>query len=356
MIKLIPGLNGKIEWSFGDEKKSSRLTFLYACREELYLYRRSFVFCKLSFLAGMSRLIGKQILTNHSVEGCNLEVSMEIQWYPGHMAKSRRELKEILPLINLAVEVADARLPKSSRNPDLDKVLGDKPRVLLLNKADLAETEKVAAWVTYYSSRQQRVLPFNAKTGEGLSQLYQVFEEVAAALDRMRGRKSRQLRICVVGVPNVGKSSVLNRLVRRNAAQVGNKPGVTKGRQWVKKGRWEVLDTPGLLWPKIEDDMTGWLLAFTGTIKPEILQPEELALRLIQMLTEEYPSRLKEVYGLSDLDRAEQVLEAIGRKRGCLVKGGQVDSLRAANLLWNDFRSGALGRFTLEDPPLSFPC
>ena len=158
--------------------------------------------------------------------------------------------------------------------------------------------------------------------------MYQVFEEVAVALGRMRGRKSRQLRICVVGVPNVGKSSVLNRLVRRNAAQVGNKPGVTKGRQWVKKGRWEVLDTPGLLWPKIEDDMTGWLLAFTGTIKPEILQPEELALRLIQMLTEEYPSRLKEVYGLSDLDRAEQVLEAIGR-RGCLVKGGQVDSLRA---------------------------
>ncbi|HEY8344493.1 MAG TPA: ribosome biogenesis GTPase YlqF [Bacillota bacterium] len=281
---------------------------------------------------------------------------MEIQWYPGHMAKSRRELKEILPLINLVVEVADARLPKSSRNPDLHKILGNKPRVLLLNKSDLGEAEKVAAWVAYYTSRQERVLPFNAKTGEGLSQLSQVFAEAAAALGRTRAGKSRQLRICVVGVPNVGKSSVLNRLVGRNAARVGNRPGVTKGRQWVKKGCWEVLDTPGLLWPKIEDEMTGWLLAFTGTIKPELLHPEELALRLIQMLAEEYPSRLKKVYGLSHLDQAGQVLEAIGRKRGCLVKGGQVDWLRAANLVWNDFRSGALGRFTLEDPPLSFPC
>lgn len=281
---------------------------------------------------------------------------MEIQWYPGHMAKSRRELKEILPLINLVVEVADARLPKSSRNPDLHKILGNKPRVLLLNKSDLGEAEKVAAWVAYYTSRQERVLPFNAKTGEGLSQLSQVFAEAAAALGRTRAGKSRQLRICVVGVPNVGKSSVLNRLVGRNAARVGNRPGVTKGRQWVKKGCWEVLDTPGLLWPKIEDEMTGWLLAFTGTIKPELLHPEELALRLIQMLAEEYPSRLKKVYGLSHLDQAGQVLEAIGRKRGCLVKGGQVDWLRAANLVWNDFRSGALGRFTLEDPLLSFPC
>lgn len=283
---------------------------------------------------------------------------MEIQWYPGHMAKTRRELKEILPLINIVVEVADARLPKSSRNPDLGKTLGNKPRVLLLNKSDLGQAEKIGVWVNYYRTLQERVLPFNARTGEGLPQLYKIFEEIAAEerARATRAGKYRQMRICVVGVPNVGKSSVLNRLVGRGAAQVGNRPGVTRGRQWVKKGRWEVLDTPGLLWPKIEDPEAGWLLAFTGTIKPEILDPEELAVRLIEMLMEKYPSRLKEAYGLDDPGEAEQILELIGRKRGCLVKGGEVDRLRAANLLWSDFRSGGLGRFTLEDPPPSSPC
>lgn len=284
---------------------------------------------------------------------------MEIQWYPGHMAKTRRELEEVLPLLDLIIEVADARIPSSSRNPDLAQALGVKPRLLLLNKRDLAEEAKNREWLEYYRSVGQKVFAFNGRTGEGMAELTAALTEIGRNLLKEKesfGRRrvqNRHLRLGVVGIPNVGKSSVLNRLTGRNAAQVGNRPGVTKGRQWVKRGLWEVLDTPGLLWPKFSHPEAGWLLAFTGAVKPEILDPEELALRLIRLLIDRYPLRLSGFYEIEEDAPPEEILENIGRRRGCLLKGGTVDWLRAANLVWTDFRTGRLGRFTLEDPPLS---
>lgn len=286
---------------------------------------------------------------------------MVVQWYPGHMAKARRELREILPLLDILIEVADARLPQGSRNPDLGKLLARddgsyKPRILVLNKIDLADPNKIAGWLEYYKADGEKVVTLNARDGQGLSRLTALLDEVKPdpsqeSVDRGRIRRER-LRIGVIGIPNVGKSSVLNRLTGRSATRVGNKPGVTRGRQWVKKDSWQILDTPGLLWPKITDPDNGWLLAFTGAVNPEILDPIELAWRLIEMLQIKYPSSISGAYQI-DPSQADAILEEIGRKKGCLVRGGKVDLRRAAELLWSDFRAGRLGRFTLEDPPHS---
>lgn len=286
---------------------------------------------------------------------------MVVQWYPGHMAKARRELQEILPLLDILIEVADARLPQGSRNPDLQKLLarddgGNKPRILVLNKIDLADPKKIAGWLEYYKADGEKVVALNARDGQGLSRLTALLDEVKPDLSQESGDRGRirreRLRIGVIGIPNVGKSSVLNRLAGRSATQVGNKPGVTRGRQWVKKDSWQILDTPGLLWPKITDPEKGWLLAFTGAVNPEILDPTDLAWRLIEMLLVKYPSSLSLAYQI-DSSQTNAILEEIGRKKGCLVRGGKVDLRRAAELLWSDFRAGRLGRFTLEDPPLS---
>ena len=195
---------------------------------------------------------------------------VEIQWYPGHMARAKRELREILPLLDLIIEVTDARLPFSGRNPELSALLGKKPRILLLNKADLADPEVTAAWVKQYRSQGEAVLEFNARRGENLSQLENLIKREGEKILKQKPT----LRLGVVGVPNCGKSSVLNRFVRRSAARVGEKPGVTRGRQWVKRGKWEILDTPGLLWPKIENRETGLKMALIGLIKPDLLDIE----------------------------------------------------------------------------------
>ncbi len=275
---------------------------------------------------------------------------MGIQWYPGHMAKTKREIKEVLPLLDLIIEVVDARLPLSSRNPDLPTLLKGKQSILLLNKSDLADPEKTDEWLRYYRSHGQIVLDFNAQTGENLKRLANLITKEEKKLTRQKA----SLRLGVFGIPNCGKSSVLNRLVGKSAARVGEKPGITRGRQWVKRERWEILDTPGILWPKISDQEVGWKLALVGAIKQEIFDLEELVLYLIGWLQENYPHGLINYYSI-ELNEPATVLKEIGKKRGCLIKGGEIDYSRAAGLVWSDFRSGRLGSITLEKPPIYSP-
>ncbi len=272
---------------------------------------------------------------------------MGIQWYPGHMAKTKREIKEVLPLLDLIIEVVDARLPLSSRNPDLPALIKGKQSILLLNKADLADPEITSEWIRYYRSLGEVVLDFNAQAGENLKKLARTINEEEKKLTRQKA----SLRLGVFGIPNCGKSSVLNRLVGKSAARVGERPGITRGRQWVKRERWEILDTPGILWPKISSQEVGWKLALVGAIKQEIFDLEELAVYLLGWLQEKYPEGLMDYYSLEQEDEPVKLLEEIGRKRGCLIKGGEIDYSRAAGLVWSDFRSGRLGRITLENPP-----
>ncbi|NLM37899.1 MAG: ribosome biogenesis GTPase YlqF, partial [Firmicutes bacterium] len=258
----------------------------------------------------------------------------------------------VLPLLDIIIEVTDARIPKSSRNPDLINLTRNKPRLLLLNKADLADPVATDRWVNYYRLAGEMVVPFNARTGEQLA----VLEELVNQVGREYLATKPIWRLGVVGVPNCGKSSVLNRLAGRSAAQVGEKPGVTRGRQWVKRGRWEILDTPGMLWPKIGDLATGLKLAWVGTIKPENLDPEELVLNLLGWLQENYPVALATYYGLTPTEGSDEpysVLQVIGKRRGCLRRGGEVDLRRTAELIGADFRQGKLGSITLETPSAS---
>lgn len=267
------------------------------------------------------------------------------------MAKAKRQMMEMLPLLDVVVEVADARIPQSSRNPDLDRMIAKKPRVLVLTKTDMADPEGIKRWLEYYKAMNVRVVPMNSRTGEGLTELRKALKD-AFSLENLKIRRTTR-RVGVVGIPNAGKSTVLNRLVGRAAAQAGDRPGVTKGKQWAKMGEWEVLDTPGILWPRFDDQQAALLLAFTGGIRHEILNEEELALELIDFLNARYPGHLAGVFSvdLSEGQDAHDFLRIVGQRRGCLQKGGGIDELKAAQRLWSEFRSGKLGRFTLEDPP-----
>ena len=279
---------------------------------------------------------------------------MHFQWYPGHMTKARRMMQENIKLIDLIIELVDARIPLSSRNPDIDELGKNKARLILLNKADLAEDRQNDAWLEYFKGKGYSAVKVNSKKGGGIKSIQSVIQEACrekTERDRKRGILNRPVRAMVVGIPNVGKSTFINALAGKACAKTGNKPGVTKGKQWIRLNKnVELLDTPGILWPKFEDQEVGLKLAFIGSIKDEILQTEELASELVRFLNGSYPGVLEEKYQIGTSEDPYAVLGEIAQSRHCLTKGSGYDTEKAAAILLDDFRNGQLGRITLETP------
>ncbi len=285
-----------------------------------------------------------------------MEHSKPIQWFPGHMAKTRRKIKESLALVDMVIEVIDARIPYSSRNPEIDTLVGSKPRLIIMNKADMADDAATRCWVTHFQKKGYFVLPADCKTGKGLSKLEAMMNE-ALAEEREKWRKKgmvgRPVRAMVVGIPNVGKSTFINRLTKGTRAKAEDRPGVTRGNQWftLSSGA-QLLDTPGVLWPKFEDQQAALRLAFTGAIRDQILDVEELACDLLNLFANHYRAFLLERYKLTEPlpENSYDLLETVGRKRGMLISGGEVDTMRAANMLLDEYRAGKCGHITLEYP------
>lgn len=280
---------------------------------------------------------------------------MNYQWYPGHMTKAKRQMNEDIKLIDLIIEIIDARIPLSSRNPDIDELGKNKSRMVLLNKADLADPVANKEWISYFEKQGVHCLEINSKAGNGIKNIQNVVNEACKEKierDRKRGILNRPVRAMVVGIPNVGKSTFINAFAKKACAKTGNKPGVTKGKQWIKLNKsLELLDTPGILWPKFEDNETGMKLAFIGSINDEILITEELACDFISFLSSIRPDTISQKYDIDGTYEKEyEVLERIAVKRGCLLKAGEPDINKAASILMNDFRAGLLGRITLEFP------
>ncbi len=279
---------------------------------------------------------------------------MNYQWYPGHMTKAKRMMQENISLIDLVIELVDAREPISSRNPDIDELGKNKSRIVLLNKSDLADPRANKAWVAYFQEKGFHVLEINSKTGSGVKSIQAVVQEACKEKierDRKRGILNRPVRAMVVGIPNVGKSTFINSFAGKACAKTGNKPGVTKGKQWIKLNKGlELLDTPGILWPKFEDQAIGMKLAFIGSINDEILLTDEMALDLIKHLEPKYGDIIKERYSLEQFGTPLEVLFGIARNRRCFKKGEELDLEKAAGMFIDDFRSGKLGRISLEWP------
>ena len=277
---------------------------------------------------------------------------MNYQWYPGHMTKAMRMMQENIKLIDLVIELVDARIPISSRNPDIDELGKGKSRIILLNKSDLADPVWNKKWVEYFSNQGMGVLEINSRTGMGIKSIQGLVQEVCKEKierDRKRGIVNRPVRAMVVGIPNVGKSTFINSFAGKACAKTGNKPGVTKGKQWIRLNKGlELLDTPGILWPKFEDQQVGMRLAFIGSMNDEILIPDELACDLIGAIKELYPKSLQERYEADPAGKPIEILEAVAESRKCYAKGEQLDLGKAAGILIDDFRSGKLGRITLE--------
>ncbi len=276
---------------------------------------------------------------------------MNYQWYPGHMTKAKRMMQENIKLIDLIIELVDARIPVSSRNPDIDELGKNKSRIVLLNKSDLADPVWNKRWVHYFEKKGAYVLEINAKTGAGVKSIQGLVQEACREKierDRRRGIVNRPVRAMVVGIPNVGKSTFINAFAGKACTKTGNKPGVTKGKQWIRLNKnLELLDTPGILWPKFEDQLVGRNLAFIGSMNDEVIIMEELALDLLQVVNEMYPEALQKRYGQEDAAPVAELAD-IARSRRCYGKGEELDLEKAANILIDDFRSGRLGRMTLE--------
>ena len=280
---------------------------------------------------------------------------MNIQWYPGHMTKTRRQIEADLKQVDAVCEIVDARIPMSSRNPDIDSICGSKPRIIVLNRMDLADPSATKKWREYFRSRGMAVLATDCKSRQGISDFTPAARIACAEkLERDAARgMNRPLRVMVVGIPNVGKSTLINQISGRKGAKAENRPGVTRGKQWVTvDSGLLLLDTPGILWPKFEDPQVGMMLAFTGAVKEGVIDLEELSCRLMELLLKYYPQVLSELYKVEAEPGTPgyELLEMAGRKRGFLLRGGEVHTERMAKVLMDEFRSGKLGKFTLEMP------
>ena len=276
-----------------------------------------------------------------------------IQWFPGHMAKTRRKIVEQLKLIDAVAEIVDARIPVSSRNPDLKEIIGDKPHLILLNKCDMADETATKQWIAHYKSEGIYAIPVDCKNGKGISLFKDTVKTLLAdklEVYRSKGMVGKPLRVMVVGIPNVGKSSFINRIAGSSRAKVENRPGVTRGNQWFSVDKeLELLDTPGVLWPKFDDNTDGEHLAFPGAVTDRIIDTELLAMRLLEILVPAYPNLLTERYKISEFpEDSYDTLCLLGKKRGMMIRGGETDTERAANMLLEEFRSCKIGRITLE--------
>lgn len=280
---------------------------------------------------------------------------MNIQWFPGHMTKTYRQIEEKLKLIDVVVEVLDARIPLSSKNPDIEKITKGKPRIVVLNKSDLADETMTKKWTEYYKSQGILSCTADCAKGKGINESVALIKRAIAdkiAQNQEKGM-TRAIKVLVAGVPNAGKSSYINRLSGRASATVGDRPGVTRGQQWIRLNSGiELLDTPGVLWPKFEDEKVGEHLAFTGAVKDEILDVELLACKLAEFLNENYQEMFCARYKLTDTEGLQgfELVEMLGRKRGFVISGGEIDFLRASNILLDEFRSAKIGRITIEKP------
>lgn len=281
-----------------------------------------------------------------------------VQWFPGHMAKTRRLIKESLSLVDGVTEIIDARIPYSSSNPELEELINNKPRIVLLNKCDLADKNTTKEWVEYYKRKGVRAIPVDCRTGKGLNNYTVAVREVLKDVIKKnedRGMPGKALRIMVVGIPNTGKSSFINRMAKSAKAKVADKAGVTRNNQWFVIGNGiELLDTPGVLWPKFDDQKVGDRLAFIGSVKDEILDTETLAVRLLEVMINDYPERLTERYKVANFSDKEawEVLEMIGKKRGMMIRGGEIDTERVSVMLLDEYRGGKLGAISLERPEI----
>ncbi|MGE7089913.1 ribosome biogenesis GTPase YlqF [Lysinibacillus sp. NPDC048646] len=278
---------------------------------------------------------------------------MTIQWFPGHMAKARRQVTENLKLVDIIFELIDARLPLSSRNPMIDEVINQKTRLLILNKADMADEQETRRWVQYFADRGHKAVAINSLEGKGLQQVTKAAQELLQEkFDRMkaRGMKPRAIRAMIVGIPNVGKSTLINRLAKKNIAKTGNTPGVTKSQQWIKVGKeLELLDTPGILWPKFEDQEVGYKLALTGAIKDTITNMEDLAVYGLRFLSVHYPTRMEERYGIRFIhEDLVETFDHIGKLRRVFSTGGEIDYDQVAQLIVRDIRGLQLGKLTFD--------
>ncbi|AOM83205.1 ribosome biogenesis GTPase YlqF [Salisediminibacterium beveridgei] len=281
---------------------------------------------------------------------------MTIQWYPGHMAKARRQVQEKIKQIDVVIEVADARAPLASRNPLVDEMTSSKPRLMILNKADLADPEYNRLWADYFEKKGDAVILADAQKGKGIREIPVKVKELAEPLLAKWARKGirpRSIRALIIGIPNSGKSTVINRLAGKRITKIGDKPGVTKAQQWIKLNKeLDLLDTPGILWPKFEDPNVGQMLALTGAIKEEIFDYDESADYLLRFLGEHYQTLLMKRYQLETIpEKIEDLYDQIGHKRGILIAGGRIDYERVSELIFRDFRNGHFGRITLEFPP-----
>ncbi|EPY2285644.1 ribosome biogenesis GTPase YlqF [Clostridium sporogenes] len=280
---------------------------------------------------------------------------MNINWFPGHMAKTRRQIKESLKMVDVIIEIRDARIVSSSKNPEIEDICGNKSRIILLNKKDLAEDKVTKKWINSLSQDNIKVLAVNSVTGEGLNKIKPTLNELLKEKhERMKNKGLVKIvdRVMVVGIPNVGKSSFINKMAKNSIAKVGDRPGVTKSKQWIKtKMDIELMDTPGVLWPKLDSEIVQLNLAFTGAIKDEIMDIETLALRLVERLQDKYPERLMKRYKLEAIEENPlNNLDNIGRKRGALISKGEIDYNRISVILLDEFRGGKLGAISLEDP------